>query len=101
MGKKSGYYNDYWMDYEFAPPIPVKGGIKARSQSLGETRSVGLMQRPERLILLIAGSLVNAPVGHYFPAFGDGILIVVLALLAVSSNITALRRLHQGKKDLK
>ncbi len=32
MGKKSGYYNDYWMDYEFAPPIPVKGGIKARSQ---------------------------------------------------------------------
>ncbi len=75
--------------------------IKARSQSLGATRSVGLMQRPERLILLIAGSLLNPPIRYYFPVIGDGILISVIALLAVSSNITALRRLNQGKKDLK
>lgn len=75
--------------------------IKARSQSLGETRSVGLMQRPERLILLIAGSLLDYPVRTINPELGHGTLIAALALLAVSSNMTALRRLYQGKKDLK
>ena len=75
--------------------------VKARSQSLGKTRSVGLMQRPERLILLIAGSLLNTPVRNAFPEFGNGTLIAVIVLLAVLSNLTALRRLYQGKKDLK
>lgn len=75
--------------------------IKARSQSLGKTRSVGLMQRPERLILLIAGSVLDLPVRLLYPGFGHGTLVTTLVLLAVLSNLTALRRLYQGKKDLK
>ncbi len=75
--------------------------VKARSQSLGKTRSVGLMQRPERLILLILGSLINTPVRYALPEFGNVVLIATIILLAVLSNITALRRLYQGKKDLR
>ena len=74
--------------------------IKARSQSLGKTRSVGLMQRPERLILLILGSFLNTPFRLNDPDYGDGVFLVTLVVLAVLTNITALRRLYEGKKDL-
>jgi len=74
--------------------------VKARGQSLGKTRSVGLMQRPERFFLLIAGSVLNAPIGIVFPHYPDIGITITLAVLAVLSNITALRRLYECKKDL-
>ncbi|HPL63015.1 MAG TPA: CDP-alcohol phosphatidyltransferase family protein [Syntrophales bacterium] len=74
--------------------------VKARGQSLGKTRSVGLMQRPERFFLLIAGSVLNAPLGFAFPQYPDIAMTATLAVLAVLSNITALRRLYECKKDL-
>ena len=39
--------------------------IKARAESLGQKEFRGLMQRPERIILLIAGTVLNAPINHY------------------------------------
>ncbi|MBN2514451.1 MAG: CDP-alcohol phosphatidyltransferase family protein [Deltaproteobacteria bacterium] len=75
--------------------------IKARAESLGQTRLVGMMQRPERLVLLSLGSLLNTPVGRRYPECPDCVLAVTLILLAVLSNITALQRLISGKKDLK
>jgi phosphatidylglycerophosphate synthase len=74
--------------------------IKARAESLGQTRRVGMMQRPERLALLSLGSLLNTPIGKYYPECPDCILAGTLIILAVLSNITALQRLIAGKKDL-
>jgi len=53
---------------------------KARAQSIGVTCEVGLMERPERQICLIAGALLN-------------ILTLVLWVLAVLVNVTAVQRI--------
>jgi phosphatidylglycerophosphate synthase len=74
--------------------------IKARAQSLGSVRTVGLMQRPERLALLIAGSLINGPVETFIPDYPDAAFSTSLILLALLSNWTAVHRLLEGGKDL-
>ena len=53
---------------------------KARAESVGVTCAVGLMERPERLICLIAGALLN-------------LLEPALWILAILSNLTALQRI--------
>src|SRR5262245_46133920 len=53
---------------------------KARAQSIGVSCEIGLMERPERLIALIAGGL--------FQVLGP-----VMILLAVLTNVTALQRI--------
>ncbi|OGL16866.1 MAG: hypothetical protein A3F92_16610 [Candidatus Rokubacteria bacterium RIFCSPLOWO2_12_FULL_71_22] len=53
---------------------------KARAESIGVTCTVGLMERPERMICLIAGALL-------------GLLEPALWVLAVLSNLTALQRI--------
>lgn len=74
--------------------------IKARAQSLGQTRTVGLMQRPERFAIIIFGALLNAPVSLLLPDYPDSIFKFFLILLAVLTNFTALKRLFEGKADL-
>ena len=60
---------------------------KARAQSIGLACDVGLMERPERLIVLIAGGLFD-------------LLLPALAVLAVLTNTTALQRiLHVRSAD--
>ncbi len=53
---------------------------KARAQSIGVSCEIGLMERPERIILLIAGGVFHL----LFPA---------IVLLAVLTNYTALHRI--------
>jgi len=53
---------------------------KARAQSIGLTCEIGLMERPERLIVLIAGATFN-------------ILTPAMVVLAVLTNLTALQRM--------
>ncbi|MFH1761933.1 MAG: CDP-alcohol phosphatidyltransferase family protein [bacterium] len=74
--------------------------VKARAESLGSKRVIGLMQRPERLIILALGSILNAPLGRYFPECPDCIIIITLILLAILTNITAIHRLLAETKDL-
>lgn len=74
--------------------------VKARAEALGSKRVTGLMQRPERLIMLALGSLLNDPLGRYFPECHDCIIITTLILLAILTNITAIHRLLAEKKDL-
>lgn len=74
--------------------------IKARAQSLGDIRTVGLMQRPERLALLILGSILNEPARMLYPNHPDALFSFTLILLAVLSNGTAIHRILAGKKDL-
>jgi len=74
--------------------------IKARSQSLGKTISVGLMQRPERIIILAFGSFINTGFQYFIPESENLILIFTLFILAFFTNLTAFRRLYQARKDL-
>src|SRR5437773_852401 len=53
---------------------------KARAESIGIECNVGMMERPERLICLIAGAILD-------------LLEPALWVLAIQANITALRRI--------
>lgn len=56
--------------------------VRARAEALNFECKVGLMQRPERLIGIAVGALIN-----------DNWLVGMLILIAVFANITALQRL--------
>ncbi len=56
--------------------------VRARAEGVGETCFVGLLQRPERIVLLVGGMLL-----------GWRILIFVLAFLAAATLATTLQRL--------
>jgi CDP-diacylglycerol--glycerol-3-phosphate 3-phosphatidyltransferase len=58
---------------------------KARAQSIGVRCEIGVMERPERLIALIAGATFN-------------LLTLVMSLLAVLTNVTALQRIVYTRK---
>src|SRR6266508_2068651 len=53
---------------------------KARAQSIGVRCDIGVVERPERLIALIAGAVFQ-------------LLTPVMALLAVLTNVTAIQRI--------
>ena len=61
---------------------------RARAEGLGLECKKGLMQRPERIILLIIGSLLGV-----IPVMGALLLKLALLLLAVSTNLTAVYRI--------
>jgi CDP-diacylglycerol--glycerol-3-phosphate 3-phosphatidyltransferase len=58
---------------------------RARLEGLGYECKVGWMERPERLVLLIAGLLL-----------GSRVLAVMLVILAVGSVITVAQRIRHG-----
>lgn len=58
--------------------------VRARAQSLGFTCKSGLFQRPERVVVTVAGLLIGGPV-----------LYLVVFLLAIVTNITALQRIRE------
>lgn len=56
---------------------------RARAEGLGFDGKTGLMARPERVLLLAAGLIIG----------GAGLLVWTLALLALTSTVTALQRI--------
>ena len=60
---------------------------RARAEGLGIECKVGIMQRAERMILVVLGALA----GMIFKVF-DPAMIVVLTAIAVISNVTAIDR---------
>ena len=69
--------------------------VRARAEGLQIECKVGLMQRPERIILLAVGVFVQGLVSLKFADLQSGklILISVFAILAITSHITAIHRL--------
>jgi len=59
---------------------------RARAEGLRAECAVGMLQRPERVLLLAAGSLAE-------PLAPGRVLVSVVAVLAVGSNLTAIYRL--------
>jgi len=81
---------DVWMVYVI---FAAMGGslmvsyTRARAQGLGLDCTVGLMQRPERVVLLGVGSLA------FGLDFGGTVLKGVIVLVAVLTNLTAIQRI--------
>jgi len=63
--------------------------IRARAEGLGLKCKVGLMQRPERMFVLIVGSLAGA-----LPIVGAAVMNITIGLLAVLTNYSALQRIR-------
>lgn len=66
---------------------------RARAEGLGMAGNIGLMQRAERMILLIAGAIAGA-------IFADlrTSMIVVLVMITVASHITAWQRIFHVRQ---
>ena len=61
---------------------------RARAESLIPRCPVGLMERPERVVLIIAGAILNK-------------MVAVLWIIAILSNITAIQRVVYTYVELK
>ena len=61
---------------------------RARAESLIPRCPVGLMERPERVVLIIAGAILNR-------------MVAVLWLIAILSNVTAIQRIVYTYVELK
>ena len=68
---------------------------RARAEALGVSCEKGLMQRPERITLLIIGSLLGA-----IPGIGTLLMKATLIVLALSTNVTAVHRMVYVKQQL-
>jgi CDP-diacylglycerol--glycerol-3-phosphate 3-phosphatidyltransferase len=70
--------------------------VRARAEGLGLECKVGLMQRPERIVLIAFGAI-----------FHKILLVIALVIVAVFANLTAIQRLYyiwitdkEGRKEL-
>jgi CDP-diacylglycerol--glycerol-3-phosphate 3-phosphatidyltransferase len=69
---------------------------RARAEGLGVECRGGVMQRPERITLLVIGTLLGA-----IPVAGPVLIKITLLLLAVSTNVTAVYRMVVVKNQFK
>ena len=76
--------------------------VRARAEGLQVSCKVGLMQRPERIVLLGAGALLQGLLWHRFPIIQTNaiILLCVLGILTLTTHITALHRLIFSYQEL-
>lgn len=87
---------------------------RARAEGLDVNASVGLMQRPERILIVAIASLMTSLVSRWIggdyvyhvdwmeqPLFETiSVFSWPIAFLAISANITALRRLYYAKSQM-
>ena len=76
--------------------------VRARAEGLQVTCKVGFMQRPERIILLGAGTLLQGALLHKLPVLQSTgmILLCTLGILTLTSHITAIHRLIFSYQEL-
>jgi len=98
------YFESGWMVWAIL--FGMLGGMmvsytRARAEGLGQDCSVGMLQRPERIVILGFASIFSSVATHMFG--GDQLLLkLVIVLLAVFTNITALQRffhVHRGLRE--
>ncbi len=76
--------------------------VRARAQSLGFSCDVGVLARPERVVIIVAGLLLDPllPIGGYHVG-----LTLALVVLAVGTNFTAVQRVwvvwQQNRDELR
>lgn len=69
--------------------------IRARAEALGISCTKGLMQRPERMVLLIVGSILGS-----VPVIGLISVKVTIYCLALLTNLTVIQRIHHTRKEM-
>lgn len=88
--------------------------VRARAEGLGIECKGGLMQRPERVVLLGVSALLCGVIGNYiggdyklyitgipFQVFESiSIFTIPITILAILTNITAINRMRDSKKAL-
>ena len=76
--------------------------VRARAEGLQISCKVGIMQRPERIVLLGAGALLQGLLWQKFPIIQANslILLCVLGLLTLTTHVTALHRLIFSYQEL-
>ncbi|HEY9287230.1 MAG TPA: CDP-alcohol phosphatidyltransferase family protein [Candidatus Dormibacteraeota bacterium] len=76
--------------------------VRARAQSLGFTCDVGILARPERVVIICAGLILEA---FRLQIRGVGPLTVALVILAIGTNFTAVQRVwvvwQQNRQELR
>ncbi len=76
--------------------------VRARAQSLGFTCDVGILARPERVVIIVAGLLLEA---MGLKISGATPLTVALVILAIGTNFTAVQRVwvvwQQNRSELR
>lgn len=93
------FYNDaFWM--AVVTFLAMIGSVmvsytRARAEGLGLECKVGLMQRPERVVVLAVTALITGSTGSWLP------LEIGIAVIAVLANITAFWRVGYVYKQLK
>jgi CDP-diacylglycerol--glycerol-3-phosphate 3-phosphatidyltransferase len=75
--------------------------VRARAQSLGFTCDVGILARPERVVIIVAGLILQSlPIVAQLEP-----LTVALAILAIGTNFTAIQRIwvvwQQNRAELR
>lgn len=102
------YFHDSWILW--ATLFGLLGGsmvsyTRARAESLGVDCRVGLLQRPERTVILGFGTMFSVLIHHMTgPWWGidNGLLVLTLVVIAVLSNTSAVHRavhVHLALKD--
>lgn len=93
------FFRDSWVLW--AVLFALLGGlivsyVRARAEGLGAQCKVGLLQRPERYVILgfgsIFGSLIEHITGSWLSAPRYWLVILTILVLAVLSNLTAIQR---------
>jgi CDP-diacylglycerol--glycerol-3-phosphate 3-phosphatidyltransferase len=84
--------------------LAILGGVmvsytRARAEGLGVQCDIGLLQRPERFVLLGFGSIFSA-LGVHLWGGSHGLLAFVVVLIAVLSNATAVQRILYTSRKL-
>lgn len=76
--------------------------VRARAEGLQITCNVGLMQRPERIILLGIGALLQGVLWYKFSIVQSTgmVLLCTLGILTLTSHITAVHRLIFSYQEL-
>lgn len=74
--------------------------VRARAEGLGIECKVGVMQRPERVVLTALGALCTGIFAHVAAFDPILILVVPLTLIAVLANMTAFVRINHCRKVL-
>lgn len=89
------FFEDGWRVW--AVLLAMLGGMmvsytRARAEGLGAICDVGLLQRPERVVILGFGSIFSSVAIHSVGGNHE-LLTLTILLLAVLSNITAIQRI--------
>ena len=104
FGGLATYYRDTFVYYFAIGAILgtfMVSYTKAKAESMGIKCDVGLMQRPERIVMLGLGSIVSSIFQIALMPFCEApynppqyLLILIIMVMAVLTNLTALHRIH-------